>query len=82
MGDVFICWEFCGLFELWAILPQIFVFGTPAHGGAGRVGALFDNGSVDEVDPVEKVDQMYGEPFADILTRWQFDSLSKIYAWV
>ncbi len=57
-GDVLIGGQRRGLLVLGSVLPEVLELGTAGHGRARRVGALLADGSVNQVDPVEEVDNV------------------------
>lgn len=64
-------WQGCGLLVLQVILPPVLVFRTTRHHRAGPFRAKFTDGSIDEVDSVEKVDHVYGHPVIKIFSIWE-----------
>ena len=66
-----------GLLVPHAVLPEVLVLRPAAHLGAGGVRALLADRAVDEVDPVEEVDDVDGEPVVEVLARGELDDLEK-----
>lgn len=62
-------------FELDSVLPQIFIFGTAAHGRTRRFRALLAYRAVNQIDPVEKINDMHGQPIIEILAFGQLHNL-------
>ena len=56
MADVGRCWEACGFWEGWWIVPEVFEFIGGFHFGAGLWRAEFGDGAVEEIDLVVEVD--------------------------
>jgi len=77
---VLVSGKFCGFFVFFSVLPEVFELGTSGHGRAGDVGALFTDGAVDQVDPVEEVDDVDGQPVVEVLARRKLDHLPQIDA--
>lgn len=53
------------------VLPAVLVAGPTGHDRAAGLAAALGHGTVDEVDAVEEVHHMYGDPVVDVLARWQ-----------
>ena len=57
-GDVLIGRQWRGLLVLGSVLPEVFELRTAGHRRTRRVGALLADGSVNQVDPIEEVDNV------------------------
>jgi hypothetical protein len=69
-GDVLIGGQRRGLLVLGSVLPEVLELGTAGHGRARRVGALLADGSVNQVDPVEEVDNVNcGVQFIEVISN-------------
>lgn len=64
------------------VLPAVFVLGPAGHDGAGLVGAGVADGAVDEVDAVEEVDHVDGDPIVEVLAVGQLHGLPQVQAGV
>lgn len=53
--DILRCWQFCGLFVLITISPEIFKLRSSRHGWAGCLRAVIRNSSIDQVYAIEEV---------------------------
>lgn len=82
MGYVLVSWKFGWPFELLSVLPKVLEFGTARHRWAAGVGTFLANGPVDQVDSVEKVYHVNGQPIVEILVWWKFYNLTKVHAGV
>lgn len=60
------------------VLPAVFVLGPAGHDGAGLVGAGVADGAVDEVDAVEEVDHVDGDPVVEVLAVGQLHGLPEV----
>lgn len=60
------------------VLPAVFVLGPAGHDGAGLVGAGVADGAVDEVDAVEEVDHVDGDPVVEVLAMGQLHGLPEV----
>ena len=76
-ADVGVGGEVDGLLVPHAVLPEVLVLRPAAHLGAGGVRALLADRAVDEVDPVEEVDDVDGEPVVEVLARGELDDLQE-----
>lgn len=62
------------------VLPAVFVLGPAGHDGAGLVGAGVADGAVDEVDAVEEVDHVDGDPVVEVFAVGQLHGLPEVQA--
>lgn len=60
------------------VLPAVFVLGPAGHDGAGLVGAGVADGAIDEVDAVEEVDHVDGDPVVEVLAVGQLHGLPEV----
>lgn len=60
------------------VLPAVFVLGPAGHDGAGLVGAGVTDGAIDEVDAVEEVDHVDGDPVVEVFTVGQLHGLPEV----
>ncbi len=59
------------------VLPQVLVLWPPRHGRAGHLRALLADGAVDEVDAVEEVHHVDGQPVVVVLARRELHRLQE-----
>lgn len=74
------CRAFDGLLNIGAISPVILIPWSCRHHGAARLGAELGDGTVQHVDLVEEIHRIHCNPFIEILSFWQHDSLSQVSA--
>lgn len=74
--DVFRCRDLDGGLMTVVVCPEIFIFWGGAHDWTGGRGALVAHGTVDEVNLVKKIDDVYSDPIVDVVTIRDFDCFS------
>lgn len=76
------CWQCCGLLVLQVILPPVLILGASRHHWAGLLCAELTDGSINEVDPVEEVNNMNSHPVILVFSTGQLHSCFQVHAWV
>lgn len=79
-ADVLTGWQGSGFLVFFAIRPQILEFGAAAHGRARRLSAVVTDGTINEVDTVEEINNMYCNPVIEVFIWRKFDYLSQVDA--
>jgi hypothetical protein len=78
--NVFWRWQSCWFLELVPVRPEILVPRSTRHLWTGSFCAILGDGSVDEIDAVEEVDNVHGGPVIHIFSFWELYHLSKVDA--
>ena len=60
-----------------AVLPEVLVLWPAGHDGAALLGADLDHGAVEQLDPVEEVHHVHGQPVVEAVVRGLLHSLCK-----
>ena len=58
-----------------AVLPEVLVLWPAGHDGAALLGADLDHGAVEQLDPVEEVHHVHGQPVVETIVRRLLHSL-------
>lgn len=66
------------LLELVPISPQVLVLWSPGHAGTSFLCAVLCDRAVDQVDSVEEVHDMDGDPVVQVLVRRKFDGVPQV----
>lgn len=69
-----------GLLDFVSISPEVLVALTSRHGGAALGRAELAHASIEQVDLIEEVDGVDGEPLVQILRLWQLDGSLEVSA--
>lgn len=62
------------------VLPTVLVAWAARHDGAGALRAELTDRAIDEVDTVEEVDYMHGDPIIETLPLGQLNHLAQVQA--
>lgn len=73
-------WQCCGLLVLQVILPPVLILRPSRHHWAGPLCAELTNSSINEVDPIEEVNNMNSHPVILVFSTGQLHSCFQVHA--